>query len=251
MNQYSVVIAGCCRNVQNYIIRNLQIIDAIGLQFKNYQVVIYENDSKDATRLLLTQNKKENYDYIFEDNLDIKSRTERIAHCRNKILDHVRNNYKSYDYFLLLDLDDVLASGKLVDTIKYCFLYRPEQWDAMFANCSDKYYDIYALRINGYLTTCCWDNANKLKMLGIDHMTAYNACVNKYIINYPQDKKLMKVTSAFGGAGLYKLKSIGDIRYNGYEQTHIDHMICEHVPFNTELCSKGCKLYINPKMLVM
>lgn len=251
MKQYSVIIAGCCRDVQNYIAKNLEIMDAIGSQFLKYQVVIYENDSKDATRYLLTQNKKDHYDYIFEDNVNIKSRTERIAHCRNKILEHIRNNYDSYDYFLLLDLDDVLASGKLIDTIKYCFLYKPEEWDGMFANCSNKYYDIYALRKNGYLTSCCWNNANQLKALGIDHMTAYKECVDKYIINYPQDGKLMKVTSAFGGAGLYKLKSINKTIYNGFEEKHLDHMICEHVPFNTELCSKGCKLYINPKMLIM
>jgi hypothetical protein len=251
MSQYSVVIAGCCRNVEKYIVKNLEIIDAIGTQFKNYQVIIYENDSIDKTRQLLVQNKKDNCDYIFEDNVDIKSRTERIAHCRNKILEHINNNYGSLDYFLLLDLDDVLASGKLVDTIKYCFLYKPEQWDAMFANCSDKYYDIYALRMNGYLTTCCWNDFNKLRILGVNHTTAYNECVNKYIINYPENKKLMKVISAFGGAGLYKLKSISDAKYNGYEPSHLDNMICEHVPFNKELYDKGCKLYINPKMLIM
>ena len=252
MKNYSVVIAGCCRNVQQYIHRNLMIIDAVGVQFSKYKVVIYENDSKDSTRHLLQQNKNDHYDYIFEDNVNIRSRTERIAHCRNKILEHIKLYYHDYDYFLLLDLDDILASGKLVDTIKYCFLYKPEQWDAMFANCSDKYYDIYALRIKNYLTSCCWNNANKLKLMGIDHMTAYNACIDKYIINYPTDTKLIKVISAFGGAGLYKLKALdfNTNKYNGYEESHVDKMICEHVPFNTELCNKGCKLYINPKMLV-
>ena len=60
----------------------------------------------------------------------------------------------------------------------------------------------------------------------------------------------MSVISAFGGAGLYKLKSIENTVYNGYEESHIDKQICEHVPFNNHLINKGCKLYINPKMLI-
>ena len=150
----------------------------------------------------------------------------------------------------MLDLDDVLASGKLVETINTCFIYKPEQWDAMFANCSDKYYDIYALRINKYLSTCCWDNAHKLMQQGASYQAAYNECIDKYIINYPIDSKIMKVVSAFGGAGLYKLKSIGDVIYNGYYEQHLDRMVCEHVPFNFNLGKKGCKLYINPRMLI-
>ena len=101
---------------------------------------------------------------------------------------------------------------------------------------------------------CTSTDLNKDLIFDEIKIDEYNfICVDKYIINYPIDNKLMKVISAFGGAGLYKLKSIvlNNIKYNGYEESHIDKMICEHVPFNTELCSKGCKLYINPKMLIM
>jgi hypothetical protein len=61
----------------------------------------------------------------------------------------------------------------------------------------------------------------------------------------------MPVQSAFGGAGLYKMKSIMGTKYVGYEKNHIDKQICEHVTFNKCLIDKGCKLYINPKMLIM
>jgi len=250
ISTYSVVITGCCTNVERFIRRNLLIIDEIGKRFKSYKVVIYENDSKDNTRSILHECKQSNYDYIFEDNVNIKNRTERIAHCRNQLLHHVRENYNDYDYLLMLDLDDVLFSGKLINTIHTCFLYKPEQWDAMFANCSDKYYDIYALRKKKYLTTCCWNNTNILKSEGVPHSEAYNKCIDKYIINYPSDGKLIPVLSAFGGAGLYKLKSIDNAKYVGVERYHMDNQICEHVPFHNSMIDMGCKLYINPAMII-
>jgi hypothetical protein len=253
MKQKSVVIAGCCRSNERFMYNNLQIIDAIGSQFKEYKVVIYENDSNDNTRQILLDNKKSHYTYIFGNNIKIENRTERIAYCRNKILEEVTKEFTDYDYMLLLDLDDVLMTGRLIGTIHSCFLYNTNQWDAMFANCSDKYYDIYALRKKNYLMTCCWNDTNTMKYIGIPHHEAYNKCIDKYIINYPVYTKLIPVISAFGGAGLYKIKSITslkNIKYIGYEENHIDKQVCEHVSFNTELVNNGYKLYINPKMLI-
>ena len=248
--KYSVIIAGCCINVEQFIEKNLFIIDEIGKQFKEYKVVIYENDSTDSTRELLIKNKKPNYDYIFENNINIKNRTERIAYCRNKILDHINKNYLQYDYLLMLDMDDILVSGKLINTVNTCFLYKQDQWDAMFANCSYKYYDIYALRKKDYLTNCCWNNVHMMTKQGIPNMIAYHNCITKYMVHYPENKKLIPVLSAFGGAGLYKLKSIKNAKYIGKDPNHIDNQICEHVPFNTDLINRNCKLYINPKMII-
>jgi len=250
MKQYSVVICGCCRNVERYIERNLFIINEIGKRFFDYKVIIYENDSTDNTRQLLITCKNEKTEFIFENNVAISNRTERIAHCRNKILEIVNSKYLNYDYMLMLDLDDVLYQGNLQNTIHSCFLYKAEQWDAMFANCNTKYYDIYALRKKNYLMSCCWNNVNVLKQKGIPHNMAYNECIDKFIINYPANGKLIPVISAFGGAGLYKMSVIKGVKYIGVEPTHVDNQICEHVPFNTTLYNNGRKLYINPKMLI-
>jgi len=253
IKEKSVIITGCCINVERFIQNNLNIINKIGEQFKEYKVVIYENDSKDNTRKILLDNKKENYHYIFENNVNIKNRTERIAHCRNTILEYIISNYADFDYMLMLDLDDIMSSGMLTNTIHSCFLYKCEQWDAMFANCSNEYYDIYALRKKNYLTSCCWNNVNVAKQNGMPHRIAYNEYIQKYIINYPIDKKLIPVISAFGGAGLYKIKSIihSNCKYLGVEEKHLDRQICEHVSFNNTLIENGFKIYINPKMLIM
>lgn len=85
---------------------------------------------------------------------------------------------------------------------------------------------------------------------GVPGNIAYDQWVTKYSINYPTDNKLISVLSAFGGAGLYKLKSISDAKYIGVELSHIDQQICEHVPLHMNMINRGCKLYINPKMLI-
>ncbi len=248
----SVVIAGCCRNVENFIKQNLQVIDSIGEQFDKYQVLIFENDSTDSTRQILYDKKKPNYEYIFEDNVNIQKRTERIAYCRNKLLDKIYSDYLTYDYVLFVDMDDVLASGKLAETIGSCFMYNADQWDGMFANSSSYYYDIWALRKKGYLESDVWNDVYMLQSVGIGYQKAVDKCVTTYQINYPIDSKIIPVISAFGGAGLYKLSILIKLkpRYNGIESSHINGMICEHVPFNQLLCSSKAKLYINPRMLV-
>lgn len=54
--------------------------------------------------------KKDNYYYIFEDNVKEKLRTKRLENGRNKVLDKMReiNQNEYYDYFIILDMDDVL-----------------------------------------------------------------------------------------------------------------------------------------------
>ena len=248
----SVIIAGCCRNVESFVNQNLHIIDSIGSQFSKYQVLIFENDSTDSTRLILKENQKSNYEYIFEDQISIQKRTERIAYCRNKLLDRIYQSYSDYDYMLFVDMDDVLASGKLSETIGSCFMYRTDQWDGMFANSSAYYYDIWALRKKGYLESDVWNDVYMLQRLGMEYSQAVDKCVTKYQVNYPSDSKIIPIISAFGGAGLYKLSTLikNKPRYNGVEHTHLNGMICEHVPFNQTLQAAKAKLYINPKMLI-
>lgn len=252
MKTYSVIICGCCRNNAQHIAKTMAIMNAIGAQFRDYRIVIYENDSMDNTRQILRENANSKTDLILEDGVNIARRTERIAHCRNKILDYIFTEYDvgEYEYMLMLDMDDIISSGELVHTLHTCFLYKQDQWDAMFANCSDKYYDIYALRKNKYLTVCCWNVANNFMKSGMSYDTAYNECIERFLVNYPTGGELIPVLSAFGGAGLYKRSSIMDARYIGVEPAHLDTLICEHVPFHKAMVDRGCKLYINPKLLI-
>jgi hypothetical protein len=140
---------------------------------------------------------------------------------------------------IMVDLDDVIATFK-PSQIKY--LFEHTEWDALFANCLGKYYDIWALRIEREKWTplCpfqvidydCWEAAQKYRTRKV---------VSQHQISIPVSAPLIPVNSAFGGFGIYKVKKING-RYSGFD----GRIRCEHVEFH-----KGMKrLFICPKFLV-
>ena len=63
----------------------------------------------------------------------------------------------------------------------------------------------------------------------------------------PADARPIRVRSAFGGLGVYKMSKILDCRYDGLDSDGRE--LCEHVPFNQKICDHGGELYIYPKLL--
>jgi hypothetical protein len=231
MKKYNVVFGGTCRNVGNHIEDNLRHIDNCSKKFNSYSVVIYENDSSDNTRELLEKNKKENYHYIFENNITENRRTKRLERGRNLVLDKVRelNKDNKYHYFILLDLDDVNKSGDFVNTIDSCFVR--EDWDVLTANQRASYYDLWALR-NEQMNYDCWKEINDKQPL----------CSN--IDFHFEPSQFIEVDSAFGGAAIYKLSSVPDFcNYNGEHPNGEEK--CEHVDFNKCIKDNGGKIFIN------
>ena len=245
MKQYSVIIAGTCRDNEEYIKKTLAIFDKIGGQFKDYIVIIYENDSTDKTRDILLKNKKKNYTYIFEDNVDIKERTQRIAYCRNKILKNVDRIRQNYDYLIMADMDDVINKGTIVNTINTCFKYPENRWSVMTANQKYEYYDVWALRVPGVLETDCWIDVAKDRKRGVSEGQAEQRRIVKFQNPIPR-VGLVEVNSAFSVVAVYRLKDIGGCTYNGLRENK--SMVCEHVPFHECIRNRGHKVFINTEM---
>ena len=84
---YNIIFSGTAKNCEKYIQKIINHIVECSKMFNSYAVIIYENDSVDNTRKILNENKKENYYYIFEDNITEPRRTMRLAHGRNKIIE--------------------------------------------------------------------------------------------------------------------------------------------------------------------
>ena len=251
MKQYKVIIGGCCRNIESHVKKSLSIIDKIGSKFKDYAVIIYENDSVDSTRDILLKNKKSNYYYILENNVKLDSRTARLANGRNHIIDKIferqkveERAYKNpYDFFIMIDMDDVIGSEKIVTTIDTCFKYK--DWDMLAANQSNLYYDIWAYRKKGHKETDCWLDVEKDINNGVDYGKALFDNVTHFSAAKPVGG-LIEVISAFGGVAIYKISSIEGCRYSGilnYRE------ICEHVPMHECMVNNGKKIYINTEML--
>ncbi|MFZ9296644.1 MAG: glycosyltransferase family A protein, partial [Bacteroidia bacterium] len=91
-----VLIAGTARNVERYIKSDIDCLKNSFSDFKKIYFLIIESDSTDATLQKLAQLKLDNdsFDYISLGQLSntLKKRTERIAFCRNKVIDTLLSN---------------------------------------------------------------------------------------------------------------------------------------------------------------
>ena len=246
MKNYNVIFAGTIRNVEKYIEKGLFDIDSCGKKFNDYAVILYENDSKDKTRSILEKHKKNNYYYIFEDNITEPLRTKRLTNGRNKILDKMReiNKDQYYDYLIVLDMDDINQSGSFVDSIETCFYH--ENWDVLTGNQSGRYYDIWALRKKNDID---YDYLQKIREDKLSSSLGwFKHVVLKAKKKYNRNEGLLEVDSAFGGAAIYKIKSIPS--HCKYVGTHPDgHEKCEHVEFNECIKKNGGNIFINTSFL--
>jgi hypothetical protein len=246
MKDHNVIFAGTIRNVEKYIEKGLFNIDVCGQKFHDYAVILYENDSEDTTRSILEKHKKINYYYIFEDNITEPLRTKRLTNGRNKILDKMReiNKDQYYDYLIVLDMDDVNQSGSFVDSIETNFDHK--NWDVLTGNQTYRYYDIWALRKKNDID---YDYLQKIREDGLGSAWGWF----KYVIlkgkgKYNRNEGLVEVDSAFGGAAIYKIKSIPS--FCKYVGTHPDgHEKCEHVEFNECIKKNGGNIFINTAFL--
>jgi hypothetical protein len=151
---YKIVIAGCTKNSAPYILSHLLRLVEIGKLFKTYNIIIYENDSTDNTCEVLSQFKKNNihFEFIHEENIIERLkykmhhvRPQILAHGRNRLLKFITRNYSDYDFMIMIDLDNILDRFNPKHILNI-FNYG-NVWDVLTANCINKYYDIWALRI--------------------------------------------------------------------------------------------------------
>jgi hypothetical protein len=250
IKNYKVVMLGCCKDVANYLHKNLMILELLGNQFLDYRMVIYENDSSDITRQILMEFKNDKFEFIFENDLKIKERTERLAYIRNILLDRFYQIQETFqaDYMIMIDLDDRIFSGKLINSLSTCFGFDVDKWDVLTGNQSKIYYDVYALRIKNLIEHDFLQEILKIKKKTSSkkRKKIINRVLNRF--NYPviSPSYLVPVQSAFGAIGIYKISSIKNAKYIGMKGKI---PICEHVPFHKSICDEGGKIFINSHLL--
>jgi hypothetical protein len=250
INKYKVVMLGCCKDVANYLHKNLMILELLGNQFLDYRMIIYENDSSDMTRQILMEYKNQKFEFIFENDLKIKERTDRLAYIRNILLKRFYQVQETFqaDYMIMIDLDDRIFSGKIINSISSCFGFDINQWDVLTGNQSKIYYDVYALRIPGLIEHDFLQEIFKIKKKTSEkrRKKIIYRVLNRY--NHPPmpPSCLVPVTSAFGAIGIYKVSCLHNSTYIGMTGKI---PICEHVPFHKSICDKGGKIFINSRLL--
>ena len=122
-----------------------------------------------------------------------------------------------------------------------------KNWNAIFANQSLFYYDIYALRIKNFINQ---DFVYKIKQdvkykptLSLKNII-YENLTNFFYLNKKFKQRYINVKSAFGGFAIYKLNKILEFKYRSFSGYQ-----CEHVKLNEDIYNKYGGLFIDRNLI--
>jgi hypothetical protein len=253
---YRVCVCGIVRDCAPALQRTLPWVDHLCAQFKDAQVAIFENDSKDHTKAVLSSWAvgRENIHVFLEDygpgetsrtklgtvNPSFSySRIERIARHRNRYLEFA-SQLSGLDYLIVVDLD-----VDWIDPNAVGHAFGQEiPWDAQFANgrtwqvdTSDLYRDTYAV----------WEIGDPGPQTE-SKIAFYRRGLKPLTKGMP----LFAVQSGFGGLGVYRWEAIKGLRYGvGLNSDPRVEVICEHAFLHRQMIAAGnSRLFINPSMIL-
>lgn len=245
-----ILLAGTGRNVASLIEAELSLLNSCLANFKKVYGLIIESDSNDNTVEVLKGISSENPHITFISLGDLAKkkpkRTDRLAFCRNRIVEELRTNpvYTNVDYVALADLDSV-NNELTVEKIAQCWQVQ-EDWDVITSNQGEVYYDLWALRHPDWCPTDYWAQIRNLEKI-FDEKTAHDLAINSRTVHLGSDKGLIPVDSAFGGFAIYKRDAFLAGVYSGLNAQGKE--ICEHVSFHEMLRKQGYEIYINSALV--
>ena len=250
ISESNFLIVGLVRNCAEVLEKEIQRIQAAFVNAGSVNWLIIESDSSDETLTVLEKLEKSfsiNYISYGELSNRFPKRTERLAYCRNKYIDEIRNNpnYVEIDYVSILDLDGVNSQLE-ASSVNACWDLEVD-WDVCFANQASPYYDIWALRHKLWSPNDCWEYYKFLIESGFSATRASRVAVESRMIQVPRDAAPIQVDSAFGGLGIYKKNLLHESEYVGLNSNGDE--ICEHVSFHETLVAKGYQLFIVPTLI--
>ncbi len=240
MQSAGIVIAGLARNIAHILPATILRVESLGKTFRDYQVVIYENDSSDHTAELLSAwASTNNRVHILSETLDApvnrpvrcSSRARWMAYYRSFVHQFIVDRLPPADVVCLLDTD--LIGGWSPDGIANTFGY--DNWD--FVGSNGMIYKRLGLRSNHLAHYDAWAYRTD------EAMTPLSTCqVNA--IHFERGEEMLPIASCFGGLGLYRYEAFADGKYEGED--------IEHVGFHRSLIRAGhSRLFLNPSQIVV
>lgn len=227
-----VILASTIKDVEQNLEKLFKIFKNISSLYEDYFIILVESDSSDDTydkskSLINNLNGK-----LFKLNTkNFKYRTQRIAKCRNKIIETITRSpkLKKFDHLISLDADGVnwlINKNKIFNSI----VNAPKDWSGLFPTQYFFDYDCYVV-------------LKKLSKKKNSNEIYRKKIFNNFFLISRFDKRYISVKSAFGGLGIYKIKHILHSKYDSKKGLY-----SEHVLFNKKIIYKGYKLYIDKKL---
>jgi len=200
-------ICGTVRNCAPYLSKIFNTIEKIGTLFEDYVVILYYDKSFDNTLQLITEYMQTNSKvklYINSQQLS-PYRTHRIAKGRNKCIQIIRNNFKDYEYFIMMDMDDICSKNIKLNVLVDALNMDVSMWDSLSFNHPDGYYDLWALSKRPFIFSC-------------HHFAKSGDLWQTYIENVIKEcppGSLIPCYSAFNGFAIYRTQKFLNCSYNG------------------------------------
>ena len=241
------VFAGLAKDCLPSLQKNLDFISKFNAELPGYNLrfIVVESDSTDGTKEYLENVNFDFLEIITADNLDkkFKYRTERIANCRNMILDKLKNEKSNQDLiYIPIDLDIEIFEYQDIHDFHFQLndFIENKLYDAYFPFNFPYYYDIHALRSKGWNSHNPWEKIKKInKFIFIGKFFVRYFYVYRIQKKYNTKKELINVESAFGGIGFYKLNN-SLLEIVNYEiEIDLGNTSCEHLKFNSFFRNKA------------
>ncbi len=246
------MIGGVAKNIHpDQIKYHVPRLIKMGEQFDGYHIVIYENDSYEATRKTYIQElgKTNHSTYLYEDNIAKGHRTDNLAYARNKVLHYVQENLShSYDYMMITDMDqtcfpfgqndnfNTTRNEYDVDIFKYA-LSRSSEWD-MVTFRHLPYWDLWAFRDKDHMPYNCW-GPNKE-----DNPVTSSKQLDDWLNSLPP-LEFVEIDSGFMLWAIYKISMTFGASYSGKGVS--GEMDCEHVAFHRQMKERnGARIRLLP-----
>jgi len=241
MEESSAVICGLARDVCKFLPWTSARIERLGGMFRQYRVIIYENDSQDGTLGYLWAWQQENPAVtILHEQLGTPrweqipdlNRAAQMAYYRNQYLKHALHAYGNFDYLLVADMD--LPDGWSYDGVANTFGH--DGWDMVGS------YGIQHMPYAGRRRYPVFFDVWAFREVG--RLEAYRLQeINPRV--YGRGEPLLPVWSCFGGLGIYRMEAL----HSGCDYDGSD---CEHVTLHREMRQRGFgRLFMNPSQIVL
>lgn len=241
-----VVVVSIARNAKPYLANTCLLVDELRQGFRSLRWYIYENDSNDGTgEFLEVFAAGREWVTVERETLGVpdergfqKSRTERLAGCRNRCLEWVRHNAHAAAWVIVLDVDPQrgFSVDGVYNSIGWLCTKRTQQSSLPAGGMAS--YSLYAVNGDGDVPR-------------IAHYDAWAARPNWWrdrkdeigmawfsMLLYPVGAPPQPFNSAFGGLCVYATEAFLSGGYSGED--------CEHVPHHRRMHDAGWQLWLNP-----
>lgn len=240
MSQSRVVVTGLARNIAGVLPATIARVERLCRLFADHRIIIYENDSDDATKLLLRQWAASNarVHVTLENRHDpanpatrCLARAERMARYRTRCQELVLETCGCFDAAIALDLD--VTGGFSLDGVANSFGH--DAWD--FIGSNGLVFRRQGLAVNALRQYDMW-----ALRFGADLAPIPTALAGRHV--YHRGEPLVPVTCCFGGLGIYRMDAYRTGRYSPSD--------CEHVTFHRSLIEAGFgRLFLNPSQILV